>query len=747
MIFGKATIIFALVATVISAIYYLLAARDEIGNAKNKDKKNSDFFRKFGRGTYYAMTALVSVASIYLLYLFMTHQFQFQYVYQYSSRSLSAGLLVSSFWAGQQGSFLFWALMTAIMGVFLVRSAGDFENYAMMFLNIIQAFFLILLVKASPFEIRLPAPPDGAGLNPLLQNFWMIIHPPILFVGYAAISFPLVLSLAALVQEKYDGWMNRALPWTIISSITLGAGIIIGAFWAYETLGWGGYWGWDPVENSSLIPWLMILALMHGLIIQKRNSALAKTNFLFAILSFVLVLYATFLTRSGVLADFSVHSFQDLGINSLLLLFIFTILIIGMILFVLRMKKFPHQPIDFSTLNRENAVVFGIWVLSASAFLISIGTSSPIISGIFGEPSQVDVSFYNKVNLPIGIIMAFLLGITPHLFWTEKSFKEIPKRMLIPFVLAIISAVFIYLKGMDEILSLFFFFAASFALWTSLSILIRNLRVNWLSSAAPLAHLGVGIMLIGIIGSGYFSESIRLALSENKAGHAFGYELIYKGMQDMPDGKTIVEIQVSDGENTHVFKPRLFPTNYNDGVMREPDIVEGIFRDLYISPLETRESHNHDSENEFTLTRGQSTELSGYKITFTDFNMGSNDSGGHMRVGADLEVEFDNQVYNITPAIIMGAQGREMAPAKLPVISDIENAGQPVILLASLNADSKQVNLIMRGLGHNTDETVSQLIVEFSLKPFMGILWFGTILLTLGTIIAFVKRVKAENGV
>ena len=746
MIFGKATIIFALVATVISAIYYLLAARDEIGNVKNKDKKNSDFFRKFGRGTYYAMTALVSVASIYLLYLFMTHQFQFQYVYQYSSRSLPAGLLVSSFWAGQQGSFLFWALMTAIMGVFLLRSARNFENYAMMFLNIIQAFFLILLVKASPFEIRLPAPPDGAGLNPLLQNFWMVIHPPILFVGYAAISFPLVLSLAALVQEKYDGWIYRALPWTIISSITLGAGIIIGAFWAYETLGWGGYWGWDPVENSSLIPWLMILALMHGLIIQKRNSALAKTNFLFAILSYVLVLYATFLTRSGVLADFSVHSFQDLGINSLLILFIFTILIIGMILFVLRMKKFPHQSIDFSTPNRENAMVFGIWVLSASAFLISIGTSSPIISGIFGEPSQVDVSFYNKVNLPIGIIMALLLGITPYLFWTEKSFREIPKRMLIPFVLAIISVVLIYLKGMEEILSLLFFFAASFALYTSLSTLIRNIRLNWLNSAAPLAHLGVGIMLIGIIGSGYFSESKRLLLSENKAGHAFGYELVYKGMQDMPDGKTIVEIQVSDGVNKYIFKPRLFPTKYNDGVMREPDIVVGIFSDLYISPHDTRESHNHDPGNAFTLTRGQSTELLGYKITFTDFNMGSNDSGGHMRVGADLEVKFDNRVYNITPAIIMGAQGREMAPAKLPVISDVESAGQPVILLAALNADSKQIDLIIRGLNQNTDEPVSQLVVEFSLKPFMGILWFGTILLTLGTIIAYVKRVKAENG-
>ena len=478
MLFGKATIYFALLATLISAIYYLLAARDEGKTIKNKSNRNTEFFKKFGRSTYYATTILVSVATFYLLYLFLTHQFQFKYVYQYSSMSLSGGLLVSSLWAGQQGSFLLWTFMTAIMGLFLVRSAGKFENYSMLFLNIIQAFFLIILVQASPFETRFPAPPDGAGLNPLLQNFWMVIHPPILFIGYAAIAFPLVLSFASLKLEEYNNWIKIAFPWVLISSITLGAGIIIGAFWAYETLGWGGYWGWDPVENSSLIPWLTILALFHGLIIQKRNSALAKTNFFYAIISYILVLYATFLTRSGVLADFSVHSFQDLGINGLLVIFIGTIITIGLFLFLPRMKKFPHQTIDFSMPNRENAMVFSVWVFSASAFLIFIGTSSPLISGLFGDPSQVDISFYNKVNLPIGIIMAILLGITPHLFWFEKSFKEIPKRMIIPFVLAIITTIIISLQGMHELLSVIFFFAGSFALWSSLFVLIKNLRVS-----------------------------------------------------------------------------------------------------------------------------------------------------------------------------------------------------------------------------------------------------------------------------
>jgi cytochrome c-type biogenesis protein CcmF len=745
MLFGKATIYFALLATLISAIYYLLAARDEAKTTKNKSIKNTEFFKKLGRSTYYATTILVSVATFYLLYLFLTHQFQFKYVYQYSSMSLPTGLLVSSLWAGQQGSFLLWIFMTAIMGLFLVRSSGKFENYSMLFLNIIQAFFLVILIQASPFETGFPVPQDGAGLNPLLQNFWMVIHPPILFIGYAAIAFPLVLSFASLKLEEYNNWIKIAFPWVLISSITLGAGIIIGAFWAYETLGWGGYWGWDPVENSSLIPWLTILALFHGLIIQKRSSALAKTNFFYAIISYVLVLYATFLTRSGVLADFSVHSFQNLGINSLLLLFIGTIIIIGLSLFLPRMKKFPHQTIDFSMPNRENAMVFSVWVFSASAFLVFIGTSSPLISGIFGEPSQVDISFYNKVNLPIGIIMALLMGITPYLFWIEKSFKEIPKRMMIPFALAIISTILISLQGMYEVLSVIFFFAGSFTLWSSLFVLVKNLRVSWINSAAPLAHLGVGIMLIGIVGSGYFSESQRIVLTENEVVQSLGYDLVYKGMETSSDGKNIAEIHVSDANDNYVFKPRLFPTKYNEGMMREPDIKAGIICDLYISPLEERNTHAHDAQgHSFSLAKGQTTEESGYKITFTGFNMESHEGGGHMRVGADLKVEFNNQTYDISPAMIMSEQGRQMAPAKLPVSAETDNKKIPLIFLSALNADTKQVTLAIQGIEEATEEHTSQLIVEFSKKPFMGILWFGTILLTLGTIVAFIKRVKTE---
>ena len=270
-------------------------------------------------------------------------------------------------------------------------------------------------------------------------------------------------------------------------------------------------------------------------------------------------------------------------------------------------------------------------------------------------------------------------------------------------------------------------------------------RQCWINSAAPLAHLGVGIMLIGIVGSGYFSESQRMALTENEVVNAMGYDLVYKGMEKSSDGKSIAEIHVSDANNNYVFKPRLFPTKYNEGMMREPDVKPGIISDLYISPLEERTTHEHNAEgHSFSLVKGQTTEESGYKITFVSFNMQSHEGGGHMRVGADLKVEINNQTYDISPAMIMGEQGREMAPAKLPVLSESANKKTPLIFLSALNADTKQITLAIQGVEEKTEEHTSQLIIEFSKKPFMGILWLGTILLTLGTIVAFIKRVKME---
>jgi cytochrome c-type biogenesis protein CcmF len=742
---GSFAVITSFVATVISLLgYYMSATRENDIDKSNKKDKNQGpgFFHDLGRLGYYVMTIGVIVASVYLYYLILTHQYQIKYVYQYTSNELSLGLLFSTFWAGQEGSFLFWTFLTAIFGLFFMKKAGKYEIKSMVFLNIILALFLVILIKASPFTSTPNMPVNGSGLNPLLQNFWMIIHPPILFVGYAAIAFPFVLGLAALWRKDYDGWLDKALPWTAFSSLTLGAGIIIGAFWAYETLGWGGYWGWDPVENSSLIPWLTMLALLHGLIVQRRTGSLRKSNFILAIISYVLVLYATFLTRSGVLQDFSVHSFNDLGLYTYLVVFMSTALVLGLLLLIKRFSDIPVQSINFDTLNRENGLFASMILFSAAGFLTIIGTSSPIITGILGSPSQVDVSFYDKVNLPIGALMALLLGVTPFLLWVEKDLKSLTKRIMIPVILAVIATIVTVMAGELEIVEIIFILCGYFALWSNMIVLYKNWKVSWQNIAGPLSHFGVGIVFVAIIISGNYDQSERIVLQQGQSQTVLNHQLTYKGFVPKEDGKNIVEIEVEKDGKTYLAGPRMYLTKSQE-MMREPDVKPGILNDIYVAPLELRQSeHNHGST--LSLAKGETKEIQGYQINFTEFKMTPHDDGKNFQVGAVLHVVKGEHHHTITPVMLMGSEGRQSIPAVIHPKSAY--APEVSVTLNKLNADTKTVELVFNGLREEEavdHDNAEQLVVEFSQKPFMSILWVGTVILIIGTLLSFTQRIKS----
>ncbi len=306
MILGTISLALALLAAVAGAFYYFMAGRGQ------KELLG------YGRWAVYGLAAATTIASAYLLSLILNHQYQVSYVYSYTANDLPLLYLFSAFWAGQEGSFLLWVLCTAWLGVALIRKGDRWEPQVMVSVLLVQAALLVMLLAKSPFALLPEVPTDGSGLNPLLQNPWMAVHPPILFVGYAGLVIPFAYAIAALWKRDYDGWADVAWPWTLFSWGMLGAGIAIGAYWAYEVLGWGGYWGWDTVENSSLVPWLTATALAHGLITQKSRGTLARWNLFLAPITFALVLYATFLTRSGVLSESSVHSFTDTGLGPFL---------------------------------------------------------------------------------------------------------------------------------------------------------------------------------------------------------------------------------------------------------------------------------------------------------------------------------------------------------------------------------------------------------------------------------------------
>lgn len=734
MKFGILTVYAALAATVWSAWYYYQAGRDELRNPG----ENRGGFLKKGRVGFQIMSLLVGLASVYLWYLILSHRFQVDYVYRYTSLDLGLGYLLSAFWAGQEGSFLFWALMISLVGLLYVRRAGTLEAWSMFVLNLVQAAFLLLLIKAGPFSLREAVPRDGAGLNPLLQNPWMVIHPPVLFLGYAATAVPFAIALAALIKRNFSHWVAMALPWVLFASVTMGAGIIIGGYWAYKVLGWGGYWGWDPVENSSLIAWLSVLALFHGLLVTRYKGGLQKSNFTLAVISFVLVLYATFLTRSGVLADFSVHSFQDLGINGFLTLYQVAALFFGLGLLYMRKNEIPFVRVRLTGLNRENILLASLLILVASAFFILMGTSSPLLTALFGKPAQVDISFYNRVNLPIAILLSLALGLAPALSWKDEPLEEIAGRLIPGAVAALLAVATAVYYGMNGGMLILFLAVTVFALASNAQVLLKRMRLGWRSITAPLAHIGVALMFSGIIVSGVFETSQRKVFIQDAPLNTMGYGFTFKGDYLSEDGKHGLLLEVRDGDDTYRAIPRLYVNKYFNSEMREPWVDEGLFTDLYISPLQVIDDGQAAGQNELVIAKGETKNYAGYNIVFSAFDLNEHQEQGEFRVAAVLKFEKDGQTFERTPALLLKGRETINQPADLPGTGEDDKARARVIL-AGINAGKKNIRLAFEGLGA-VEKAPQRVAMEISTKPMMSILWLGTIVLTLGSVMAMRRR-------
>lgn len=308
-LFGTFLLMASLGMTLLATISYILVIRGQ---------RVALSYARFG---VYAALAGVLMSWTLLITVFLARRFDLDYVYNYSSHDLEFFFTIAASWAGQPGSFMIWLLWGSIASALLVRRSKHFEPYVLAIVMATQAAIIGFVLVLNPFQPLIDpstgtalTPTDGRGLNPLLHNFWMIIHPPVLFVGYALTMIPFAFALAALWRRDYDTWVQRALPWTLAAWAFLGLALLLGGYWAYETLGWGGYWGWDPVENSSLVPWLILTALIHGMLIQRTHGGLRKTNLVLGIATYITVFYATFMTRSGVYANFSVHSFVAEGL-------------------------------------------------------------------------------------------------------------------------------------------------------------------------------------------------------------------------------------------------------------------------------------------------------------------------------------------------------------------------------------------------------------------------------------------------
>jgi cytochrome c-type biogenesis protein CcmF len=686
---------------------------------------------KWQKLTYLAMAACIAVATFDLLYLFLAHKFQYSYVYGYSSRDLPLGYLISSVWAGQEGTFLLWAFFGALLGLFLLNRRGPLATRTMTFFLITQVFLLVLMLVKSPFEMLDLVPPDGRGLNPLLQDPWMVIHPPIIFIGYAALAIPFAHAMAAMIAREFENFAVTAFPWVAFSVASLGAGIFIGGFWAYKVLGWGGYWGWDPVENASLIPWLTSLALLHGLILFRMQPKLLKTNLGLAIISYLLVVYGTFLTRSGVLADFSVHSFADLGINAYLIIYMIGITVISLLILAVRTAKVPTIPISRAINSREFGLVFGLLLLVITAGLVLVGTSAPLLTRIGGQASNVTIDYYNSISLPLGILLVLTLTLSPFLIFGRTPWRDLLRQASPALFIACLATIGAVLLDVMQWEHLILVFGATGALVSNVIAMVRNSQGFVVRMGGHLTHVGFALMLIGILGSSGYGVSERLTLRPNQPKEAFGYDITFNRMvEGHKVNESYLDIALVKGSSRIEARPKIYFSDYTQSYMRNPHVIKGLLGDLYLAPLE----HERDEHaGLITLRKGEPVSVGDWTLTFTSFRMGDHANAGSMLAEAMIDAVRGADTIQIAPAMESGRNGLNAVPMTIP--------GTDVgVSLERMQVEQQAIQLAFNdpdGPGAAADE---YLALDVSTKPLVSWVWAGVVLLTIGSVLSFVRR-------
>ena len=804
---GQLLILTAFVACALSLLAFFQAARQSMAAPE---------WMRIGRAAWWVMSVAVVVSSGVLLYLIITHQFQYAYVYQYSSRDLPGNYLFSSFWAGQEGSFLLWILFTGIIGLVLMRSARSFEAPVMTVAALCQLFLLSMIVGlkigvvpigSSPFAMlaeRFPeapifqtqpdfVPADGNGLNDLLQNYWMVIHPPTLFVGFAAMLVPFAYAVAGLWKRRYTEWVRPALPWALFATVVLGIGIALGGYWAYITLSFGGYWAWDPVENSSLVPWMVGIAAIHTMIAQKKSRSNHRAAILLSVTAYMLVIYSTFLTRSGILGDISVHSFVDLGLSNQLLIWILAMGVLGFGLFVHRYSELPTPEREAHVMSREFLIFSGAALLCAAAAVILLGTSAPILGRIFRDnPSAVPIEFYNNWTLPLAIGFVLLAGLG-QLFWWNRMTPERANRVLLPpLALAVASTAAVLvltpfvplsvqpgttetfrvaeagmLAGFGEIWSAYgqsillmlLMFAGFFALFGNGMVLYRIGRGNPRMAGGALSHIGFALMILGIIASSGFSRPLardsgvqmgdsrdNFVVQRGETRELGPYRVTYRDREAGERGRPVYVLDFEhDSGRSFTLRPVVYLSNKEQWI-QHPDLKTYFEKDIYaaVAPNVMFDSGSTPAESgTVTLGQGDSVVLGAdeYRIRFDDYDtelrgVALPDSV-QIAVAAVLQVTHLNsgETREIRPVyMIMADRTQQFMQNRVP---DWDLG----ISFTGMNVDNGQITLAVDGAAAAVEDWV---VVQAYEKPMINLLWTGIILLGIGFGISIYRR-SAEN--
>ena len=597
---GSIAILLSFFITIYSLAACAVAARTE-----------SRAFALSGGNGIVSVAFLLLIAVCCLVYELVTLDFSLRYVALNTSTDLPVIYRVTALWAGQAGSLLLWSFILSLYAAFVVlrsrKKGGD--PYVNAVLCIVSLFFLFLIAYVEdPFEKLGAAVAEGRGLNPILQNGYMAIHPITLYVGYVGITVPFAFGIAALLSGRLgDEWIRNCRKYALFSWMFLSAGLLLGARWAYLELGWGGYWAWDPVENAAFMPWLAGTAFLHSVMIQERKAMLKKWNMILLIITFFLSIFGTFITRSGIVS--SVHSFARSDIGPLFLGFMVFILLFSFALLAYRSKELGSEERFDSVLSRESAFLFNNLLFLAAAFSVFLGTIFPVLSEAFtGKKILVGPPYFNAVGVPIGLVLILLMGIGPLISWKKASTANLKRNFVFPAVVFLVVLLALLVSGMREPVALLSFALCGFVAATVFLEYFRGIRVRSGRGENPVSalfnlvsrnrrryggyivHLGVVLLVIGITASSLFVTQKEVVLDKGDSFSLGRYDLVFHGVRfisnDAKDGFS-AELSIrNNGKSVATMYPEknIYKYEGNREINQETEVVlRSTFRDdLYL---------------------------------------------------------------------------------------------------------------------------------------------------------------------
>lgn len=802
---GHFFVLLALVASMVSAISYFKAT----ATIREGEKRS---WILFARGAFFIQFISLLTVFITIYYICSHHYFEYLYAYKHASKELEPKYLLACIWEGQEGSFILWTLWQCVLGSILIFTAKKREAPILGIISLAQFVLLLMIVGiyigttrigSSPFVLtrnELNGPifsmpnylsfiKDGIGLNVLLRNYWMVIHPPVLFLGFASTIVPLGFAYSSLSTKNYGDWVKPALPWVLFSGCVLGVGIMMGGKWAYESLSFGGYWAWDPVENAALVPWMILICGLHCMAIYNSTGNALRASYLFIILSYFFVLYSTFLTRTGILGDTSVHSFTEAGLamNVLIGIYVIVITVPMLFLFIKNYKKIPSIQKEENISSREFWMFIGSLIFFLAALFIIGVTSLPVYNKIFGtnyaDPQDREFT-YNKVLVLVAFIIGLLTALSQYLKYKNTEKKYVIKKMILPFSLALIISVLMIIfypieytkKGPGFLVAIYLaLFASIFSVIANAAYLKIVLKGNLKAGGAAIAHLGFALMITGML----ISSGNKKVISDNsKTGLLINFDKDPTGRQaesplenltllrhiPTPMGKYMVTYENDSAASE---KNRTF---YNIHFQKIDSATGKVDEDFMLSPDAYRMKDNNLSSNPGTrhyLTHDVFTYISTISIR----NQAADTVPYTIHEMALHDTIFYSKGYFILNSILKNPDNEKFhfLPNDTALVADItvyskNNASYKAY--PALTISNQQINFIddtvitqnlyfnFAGLAANNKFKIgvkeSEIPTDFiTLKayvfPYINLVWAGLLIMACGFIVSIGRRLKAAN--